>query len=57
MDRQPHLSAVVVAVEVVAVEAVAEVAVAETEEKQMVVAWMREVSLPMEVSYLNRSKR
>lgn len=55
MDRQPRLSAVAMVAAVMAVAVVAEVAVAE--EKQMVVAWMREMSLLMEVSYLNRSKR
>lgn len=67
MDRQPRLSAVaVVAVEAVAaaavvaavaVEAVAAAAVEVAEERQTAAVRMREMSLLMEVSYLNRSKR
>ena len=55
MDRQ-HLPSVVAAEVAVGVEVVAVAAVAGAEEKQRAAAWMREMSLPMEVSYLNRRK-
>jgi len=62
MDRQPRLSAVAVvavgavAAEVVAVVPAAAVAVEGAEERQTAAARMREMSQPMEASYLIRHK-